>query len=193
MKDLEFYLKFSEKLIKSFSKKSVGYIDISEDFISYVAHRIMKGDAGFTMEKVSARSKLNKTPEQCYKHYLRQCGIFGIKAYISDLKKKKQKSKLCFSDITISRNLDSYLNLSSSSNPLEELCRKEVEKETSNFINVLVHSSGLTGNEADIIKRYIYEGKTFADIARENNVTPQAINLSYQNAISKMSEMVKHV
>jgi hypothetical protein len=192
MKDLGFYLLFSEKLINSFSKKYKLSIDISEDFISYVAHRIMKGDMGFDMDKVSAKSKLNKTKEECHKHYLRQCGIFGIKAYMTNMKKKKKSVR--FSEILPSnKGIDSYLNLTVSESPLERLCDKEDKAEIVSLVNLLVHSSGLTTNEAHIIKRHFYDGKSFADIARENRVAPQAINLSYQNALNKMSDMVKQV
>ena len=189
MRELKYYLDFSEKLIKSYSKIYKRKLDISEDFISYVAHRMIKGDMRFDVDKISDRHK-DKPIDVARSFYLRQQGIFGIKAYLSSLNNRKRNC-YNFSDIENSSinsdsfDVGSYLNIYKDSSILEDLCDKEEQEHTMNYLNILVNSSGLTKNEMNVISQ-ICKGKNMSDIARENNVSPQAINISYQKALKKM-------
>lgn len=194
MKELSYYLEFAEKIIKAYCKKHSIRLDITDEFISSVAYRIIRGEEKYSIDKVSDKKRKSSTDEECFTHYLRQCAIFGVRAYI-DLYNKKQKKikQILFSEIN-SRSFHQFdhkmFRVATTKTPVDILCQEETNKELYGLLDTYIKSSGLTPNEIDVIQRY-KEGKSLSDIARENNVSPQAIHLSYQNAINKMSAMLK--
>lgn len=196
MRELNFYLSFAEKLIKSYAKIKKIKVNISDEFISYVAHRIIKGDHNFILDKVSKSKQQLLSEEECKRLYLKQCGIYGIRAYLSRNKNNEEK-RIPFTDMfdyNKGVNEDSYLNISNSKyNPLEILCREDDVKEAKKLLKTLISSSGLTKHETYVVAEYLNGDKTFSDIAEENNVSPQAIHIAYQKALQKMSSMVKRV
>lgn len=194
MKELNYYLEFAEKIIKSYCKKHKLHFDITDEFISSVAYRIMRGEEKYNTDRVSEKKRNSSTPEECFIHYLRQCAIFGVRAYI-DLYNKKHRNirQVLFSEIDsrcFQRFDHNVFQIAITKTPVDILCEEETNKEIQGLLDTYIQSSGLTINEINVIQQY-KNGKSLSDIARENNVSPQAINTSYQNAISKMSSMVK--
>lgn len=203
MKELNYYLEFAEKIIKAYCKKHKIRFDITDEFISSVAYRIMRGEERYSIDKVSEKKRKSSTNEECFNHYLRQCAIFGVRAYIDLYHKKKQKVRqILFSDIdnAINRRSDlstcpfgfdhSVFQSANKKTPVDILCEEETKQEMRGLLDTYIQSSGLTPNEISVIQQY-KDGKSLSAIARDNNVSAQAINMSYQNAINKMSSMVK--
>ena len=165
--------------------------------VGYVAHRLMKAEEKYKYSLVSEKCKSGKTEDQCRTHYLRMWGIFGIRAYISNINKKKFRPILS-TDMQDDLEYD-FLSQFYVSNrqeyPEDNINNGEAEEEKKNLINILLSSSNLTPKQKHAVQEHVFKKKSFEKIASELDppVTAQVVSYAYQSAIAKMRSMVKGV
>lgn len=196
-RSLEYYTIFAERLIRAYNQRYNKHVNPTDEMVGYVAHRLMKAEEKYKYALVSDKCKSGKTEDQCRTHYLRMWGIFGIRAYISNINKRKFRPILS-TDMQDDLEYD-FLNQFYVSNrqkyPEDNINNGEVAEEKKNLINVLLNSSNLTPKQKHAVEEHVFKKKSFEKIASELDppVTAQAVSYAYQSAIAKMRSMVKGV
>lgn len=193
---LEYYTIFAEKLIRTYIKRYNKSFKPPDDMIGYVTHRLIKAEEKYKYLLTTEKNKANKTQEQCRSHFLRMHGIFGIRAYLNNINKKKHRHILS-TDINTDMDRDFVSEVYVCDHnvlPEDNVIRNEVLNEKKNFVNLLLNSSGLTEKQKHAVKSHIFDNKTFEKIGAESNppITAQAVSYAYQTAIAKMRSVIKN-
>jgi hypothetical protein len=196
---LQYYVVFATRLINSFIKRGNHSFQVTDEMIGYVTNRLIKAESRYEYDKVKEDKRKKLTPEECRKFYLRMNGIYGIKAYIDDVYKKKKKRVLS-TDIPVHIDIDRQNN-DLMSELYYELVDCDVEdrlisteefEEDRRTLKILMAS--LTDKQKHAVQQHIFHNKTFEQIGRESNppTSPQAVSFAYHNALRKMRSLVKN-
>lgn len=160
---LSFYLKLAEITIQSYGNKYKKLLLNSEDAIQYVANCLIIGDTKWKPEKGMSK-----------KSWRIQQGIFAISKFMRRLRKEKQTESLFQNDSAID---------------YRDPATQVVQQEDSENVLYSLYNSGLSANEANIIKMYLWDNMTFKQIGEEYKVSKQRAKQRYDAAINKLGDI----
>lgn len=176
---LEITRKLAYSLVPMFGLNTIHRIVNSEDVLSNIATELMIGDWRFD-GRGHKEGFRKKTVEWAIRHYLARAKGVG---------KRKQVS--INHDINWSNGegatLGSVLYEMTSKEP-EASVRME-DEETRDMLNGLILSGILTDKQFDSIKEYYVNGKSMSAIAKEKNISKEAVRLSIKHGITKLKEL----
>lgn len=162
----------------------------SEDAISNIATQIMLAD--WRWDK---NYKNKKGTVRTLNAYRNQCGDWAIRGYLT--RKARHQASPVYAPVSLnSLNEDGNevfaSSLADESCPAPEESIEQIEEvqENKNAVHKLLTSGVLTDQQESFIRAHYLEQKSKADIARENNISRQAVEYSIGRGILKMRELV---
>jgi RNA polymerase sigma factor (sigma-70 family) len=175
------YITLAKKIIA----KNAKWLLKDEDAISSVAHCIMMADWRYDENNNLGKDRPNKTLYS----YRNQCGIWGIKTYLT--KKSKKVFPTCSLDYQnqiSGNNVHNIIQDKKSRTPLEELENEECSENTRTFIDKILNSDEISKKQQEFIKLYYLENYTYERIAKLHGLRRESVRQSIIRALKVLKE-----
>lgn len=191
---LEEYLVLAKKAISAFANNFYGGLSrkmlSDEDAVSNIAYAIMLADWRYD-ENYKGTRAAKKTRYS----YRNQCALWAIQSHVTKNKKNKKKTmknKVYSLDHSIDdenhTNYYSYINDTTSVEPIQEMINDEEARIKRHKINKLVETARLSERQREYIELYYYKDMTFDQIGQKYSLTREAVRQSIKKAILQMQE-----
>lgn len=175
------YITLAKKIIA----KNAKWLLKDEDAISSVAHCIMMADWRYDEHNNQGTDR----PQKTLYSYRNQCGIWGIKTYLT--KKSKKSFSACSLDYQNQINGNNVHNIiqdRKAKTPLEELEKEETEENTKTFIDDILCCDKISKKQKEFIKLYYLENYTYERIAKLHNLRRESVRQSIIRALKVLKE-----
>jgi len=181
------YLEHARRMIAHYAPKFRGGLAKemlqSEDAVSNVATAIMMGDWRWDEDHTSEEGR--SSSKKGYRH---KCVVWAIKSYLSRKINNSENQPIYLSQSVFSetdsgkqQDLCSVLESGVPTSSEEALVNEERE-----YLCSLIDSSDLTAKQQNCVKLHYLEGMTLSEIAREKNISREAVRQSVSRGIEKI-------
>lgn len=179
MNDINFYLKFAEKVTSTYIAKTKTPLKLTDELVGEVASKMMKSHTQFDYSKVNDQCKKDLSYEQIEQNFLKICAILYLKQKNKRLCEKKNKT-VFMSDISDNFAYTIY-------------DRPEVDNnsKTRDDIIRLMELSGMNKKDRDLINQYM-DGIPVKEIAKQLNVSNTRIYARLNNITETLHCMANH-
>ena len=178
--DLYSYLSIARKIVAAIASSYRGGLAEellnNDDAMSNIATQVMIADG-----------KFNGTGTLY--GYRKQCVIYAIKTYLTKKKKDKLNEMWSLNHINPDTGKEFSVLLADKKGLTPEAT--SIQSENSELLDSLLNSGVLTTHERECIELHYLDGRPYADISREKDVSRQAIKQTVQAGIYKLSLYVK--